>query len=119
MLKLKLKKEAAEKEIEKQSLFKNRYIDELHSLSIQLSGTEESKISAIAGDIKDRIELVSRLTNDLNAINEEIRDITDEKSRLLIQAGNIPESVLEAQFNDIRGLFDQKRKNYGKIGPVE
>lgn len=48
-------------------------------------------------DIKDRIELVSRLTNDLNAINEEIRDITDEKSRLLIQAGNIPESVLEAQ----------------------
>lgn len=114
----KIKKEAAEKEIEKQSLFKNRYIDELHSLSIQLSGTEESKISAIAGDIKDRIELVSRLTNDLNAINEEIRDITDEKSRLLIQAGNIPESVLEAQFNDIRGLFDQKERTTVRLAQL-
>ena len=87
-------------------------------MSIQLSGTEESKISAIAGDIKDRIELVSRLTNDLNAINEEIRDITDEKSRLLIQAGNIPESVLEAQFNDIRGLFDQKERTTVRLAQL-
>ena len=114
----KIKKEAAEKEIEEQSLFKKRYIDELHSLSIQLSGTEESKISAIAGNIKDRIELVARLTNDLNAINEEIRDITDEKSRLLIQAGNIPESVLEAQFNDIRGLFDQKERTTVRLAQL-
>ena len=79
-------------------------------MSVQLSGIEESKISAIAGEIKNRIELVARFTNDLNALNEKIRDITDEKSRLLIQAGNIPESVLEAQFNDIRGLFEQKER---------
>ena len=106
----KIKKEVAEKEIEEQSLFKNHYIDELHNLSIQLSGTEESKISTIASDIKDRVEFVARLTNDLNTINEEIKEITDEKSRLLIQAGNISESLLEAQFNDIRGLFVQKEK---------
>lgn len=106
----KLKKEAAEKEIDEKSLFKNHYIEELHNMSVQLSGIEESKISAIAGEIKDRIELVARFTNDLNTLNEKIRDITDEKSRLLIQAGNIPESVLEAQFNDIRGLFEQKER---------
>lgn len=114
----KIKKEAAEKEIEEKVLFPNRYIDELHNLSIQLSGTEESKISSIAGEIRDRIELVARLTQDLNDINEEIKEITDEKSRLLIQAGNIPESVLEAQFNDIRGLFDQKERTTVRLAQL-
>ena len=106
----KIQQEAAKKEIDEAVLFKNRYIDELHNLSIQLSGTEESKISNIEIEIKDRINLVAHLSKELYKINEEIKEITDEKSRLLIQAGNIPESVLEAQFDDIRGLFDQKER---------
>ena len=114
----KLRKEAAEKKIDEKVLFRNRYIDELHNLSIQLSGTEESKISSIAGEIRERIDLVARLTQDLNDINEEIKEITDEKSRLLIQAGNIPESVLEAQFNDVRGLFEQKERTTVRLAQL-
>ena len=32
------------------------------------------------------------------------------KARLLIQAGNVPESLLESQYNDIKGLFEQKNR---------
>ena len=37
---------------------------------------------------------------------------------MLIQAGNIPESVLEAQFNDIRGLFDQKERTTVRLAQL-
>lgn len=114
----KIKKEVAEKEIEEQSLFKNRYIDQIHNLSIQLSGTEESRIANIAGDIKDRIELVARLTNDRNAINEDIKEIMDEKSRLLIQA-NVSEEALERDFSNIRGLFEQKEKSTVRLSELK
>lgn len=36
----------------------------------------------------------------------------------MIQAGNIPESVLEAQFNDIRGLFDQKERTTVRLAQL-
>ena len=104
----KLKKELAEKEIENKTLFKNNHIESLHSLSISLSGNAESQISNIAMEINERQELVARLRNDLKTVEGKLQDIMDEKSRLLIQAGNISESVLEKDFNDIKGLFDQK-----------
>lgn len=115
----KIQKEAAKKEIEERSLFKNRYIDELHNLSIQLSGTAESKIVSIADDIRERIELVTTLNRDLNEVNEAIRETKDEKSRLLIQAGNVSESVLEADFNNIRGLFDQKERTALRLADLK
>ena len=104
----KLKKELAEKEIQNKTLFKNNHIESLHSLSISLSGNAESQISNIAMEINERQELVARLRNDLKTVEGKLQDIMDEKSRLLIQAGNISESVLEKDFNDIKGLFDQK-----------
>ena len=52
--------------------------------------------------------MVDRLTQDLKVVEQQIQDIIDEKSRLLIQAGNVPEAVLEKDFNDIKGLFEQK-----------
>ena len=104
----KLKNELAEKEIQNKTLFKNNHIESLHSLSISLSGNAESQISNIAMEINERQELVARLRNDLKTVEGKLQDIMDEKSRLLIQAGNISESVLEKDFNDIKGLFDQK-----------
>ena len=104
----KLKKELEEKEIEDKSLFKSNHIESLHSLSISLSGNEESQISNIATEINERQELVARLREDLKKVEGKLQDIMDEKSRLLIQAGNVSESVLEKDFNDIKGLFDQK-----------
>ncbi len=104
----KLKKELAEKELESKSLFKSNHIESLHSLSISLSGNAESQISNIATEINERQEFVARLREELKKVEDKLQDIMDEKSRLLIQAGNVSEAVLEKDFNDIKGLFDQK-----------
>lgn len=106
----KLKKELAEKEIESKTLFKYSHIEGLHSLSISLSGNAESHISNIAMEINERQELVAKLREELKSVEGKLQDIMDEKSRLLIQAGNVSESVLEKDFNDIKGLFDQQRR---------
>lgn len=106
----KLQKEIEEKELEEKSLFKNNHIENLHSLSISLSGNNESFISNIAVEINERIELVTRLREELKTVESKIQDIVDEKTRLLIQAGNVSESVLEKDFKDIKGLFEQQRR---------
>ena len=106
----KLKREQEKQSLEEQSLFKNDYIEELHSFSISLSGNQEAKISSIALEIKDRLELVDRLKEDLKVVEGKIQDIVDEKARLLIQAGNVSESLLESQYNDIKVLFEQKNR---------
>ena len=62
----------------------------------------------MTSEISDWRDLVDRLTQDLKEVEEQIQDIIDEKSRLLIQAGNVSEAVLEKDFNDIKGLFEQK-----------
>jgi len=106
----KLKREQEKQSLEEQNLFKNDYIEELHSFSISLSGSQEAKVSSIGREIKDRLELVDRLKEDLKVVEVKIQDIVDEKARLLIQAGNVPESLLESQYNDIKGLFEQKNR---------
>lgn len=107
-VKAKLQKEIQEKELEEKTLFKYNHIENMHSLSISLSGNAESEISNIATEINARLELVSRLREDLKAVEEKLQDIVDEKTRLLIQAGNVSEAALEKDFNDIKGLFEQK-----------
>ena len=104
----KLQKEFEEKELEDKTLFKNNHVENMHSLSISLSGNNESAISNIAVEINERVELVSRLREELKSVESKLQDIVDEKSRLLIQAGNVSESVLEKDFKDIKGLFEQK-----------
>ena len=104
----KLQKEVEKKELEDQTLFKNNYIENIHDLSISLSGNNESEISKIAGEINDRVELVANLREQLKKVEKNIQEIVEEKSRLLIQAGNVSEAVLEKDFSDIQRLFDQK-----------
>ena len=106
----KMKKEQEKKEIQNQSLFQNDFIEELHNISISLSGSREAKVSSIAREIFDRLSLVDRLAADLKVVEDKITDINDEKTRLLIQAGNVPESLLESQFRDIKGLYEQKNR---------
>ena len=107
---MKLKNETATKQIEEQILFPNSNIEDLHNLSISLSGSNQSFVAGIAQEIVDRRELVDRYRSELKAVEEKLQDIQDEKARLLIQAGNVSEAVLEKDFNDIRGLFQQKGK---------
>lgn len=97
-----------EKNLEEKTLFKFNHIEKMHSLSISLSGSNESEIANKATEIIERIDLVSRLRQDLKVIENKLQDIMDEKSRLLIQAGNVSEAVLEKDFKDIKGLFEQR-----------
>jgi DNA sulfur modification protein DndD len=84
-----------------------------------MSGSNESQISNIALEINERVELVARLREDLKSIESKLQDILDEKSRLLIQAGNISETVLEKDFNDIKGLFEQKGRAERRITELQ
>lgn len=107
---LKLRAESEAKNLEEQVLFKNHYIEELHNMSISLSGGSQSSVSGIAQEILDRQDLVNTYRIELKKVEEKLQDIQDEKARLLIQAGNVSEAVLEKDFNDIRGLFNQKER---------
>ena len=101
-------KKSQKKAIEEKELFKHNNIETLHNLSISLSGSNESQVSGLVGEISDRFELVDRLSQDLKDVEQDIQDTINEKSRLLIQAGNVSEAVLEKDFNDIKGLYEQK-----------
>ena len=101
-------KKSQKEAIEEKELFKFGNIESLHNLSISLSGSNESQVSGLVCEISDRMGLVERLNEDLKEVERQIQETIDEKSRLLIQAGNVSEAILEKDFNDIKGLFEQK-----------
>ena len=105
----KARAERQKKEIEELSPFTASYVEELHNLSISLSGSREAEIAEIPITIKDRQELVARLQGDLRELNRKIQDVTDEKARLLISQ-NASEQELDADFGNIKGLFEQKER---------
>ena len=107
---LEAKRKSEKEAIKEMELFKYNNIEDLHNLSISLSGNNESQINSIAREISDRRSLVFRLNQDLKEIERQIQEIKDEKSRLLIQAGDVSEDVLEKDFKDIKGLFEQKER---------
>lgn len=113
-----VQEEAKAKEIEKleeQVLFKNEFIEELHNLSIGLSGSTAKAISDIKTEIQDKIALNERLKNDLASIEKEIEEIESEKARLLIQADGITADLLEKEFKDIKGYYNEKGKAEKRI----
>lgn len=82
-------------------LFPKSYLDELHNLSISLSGSRAQEISTLRVDIKDRIELNAARKIDVQEIEEQIKEAENEKTRLLIQSDGVSEEVLEASFTEI------------------
>ena len=115
----KCRRDAQLKSIEEESLFKNDYITELHSLSLSFSGPEESRILRIAGEIRDWLNLVALRKSELKEVEDDIQDLQDEKARILIQAGNVSESLLESQFNDIKGWYEQKERASVRLSQLE
>lgn len=101
--------ESAKQELENHSLFKTSFIESIHSLSMQLSGSREAEIAEIPTAIKDRQELVATLAIKKKELDTKIQDVSDEKARLLI-AQNASEQELDADFSDIKGLFEQKER---------
>lgn len=104
----KLKLETTKAEIEEKVLFKYNYVDEIHNLGIRLGGSTEADVVKIATDIEDRLLLEEKLRADLQKIEEKKQDTEDDKARLLIQAGNVSEELLQKDFSDIKSMFEQK-----------
>lgn len=101
--------ESAKQDLENQYLFKTSFIESIHSLSMQLSGSREAEIAEIPTAIKDRQELVATLSLKKKELDTKIQDVSDEKARLLIDQ-NASEQELDADFSDIKGLFEQKER---------
>ena len=104
----KLKLEAAKSCIEQKQLFTSNYVEEIHNLSIRLGGSTEAEVVQIATDIDNRLFLESRWQDDLKVLMDKIQDAEDDKARLLIQAGNVSDELLQKSFIDIKGMFEQK-----------
>ena len=104
----KLKLEAAKAKIEQKQLFTSEYVEEIHNLGIRLGGSTEEEVVQIATDIEDRLFMEARLQDELKDVMSKIQDAEDDKARLLIQAGNVSEELLQKNFNDVKGMFEQK-----------
>lgn len=99
--------------LSKKQLFTEEYIDEINVLANRLSGPEEAFISGIANDINDRLEVVSRKSEELSQVRKEIDEIEEDISRLLIQAGNISEEMMKKNNSDVNNMF--RRKNDAEL----
>lgn len=104
----KLKLETAKPEIEEKVLFKYNYVEEIHNLGIRLGGSTEADVVKIATDIEDRLALEEKFRADLQNLEEKKQETEDDKARLLIQAGNVSEELLQKDFSDIKSMFEQK-----------
>lgn len=115
--KLKIDEEKAK--IEEKQLFVSDYVEEIHNLSIRLGGSTQSEIANYSIEIADRLALEDRWRNDLKVLEEKIQDTADDKARLLIQAGNVSEELLQKDFKDIKGMFDQKGRAEKRLVELE
>ena len=110
--------ESQKKELEDQSPFSSSYIEALHNLSISLSGSREAEIGEIPTLIRDRQELVARLQSEVAELERKIQDLADDKARLLISQ-NASEQELDADFGNIKGLFEQKERAITRKADLE
>ena len=98
------------KDTDKKELFENNYIEEIHSLSLNLGGFNEAEVTGKTAEIENAIELVNMFKRKLASIEQDLRDMEDEKARILIQADGVSEEMLDKSFQDLKGYFDQKGK---------
>ena len=105
--------------LNKKQLFTGEYIDEINVLANRLSGPEEALISGIANDINDRLEVVSRKSEELSQVKKEIEEIEEDISRLLIQAGNISEEMMKKNNSDVNNMFRRKNETELEIKDLE
>lgn len=105
--------------LSKKQLFTEEYIDEINVLANRLSGPEEAFIAGIANDINDRLEVVSRKSEELSQVKKEIKEIEEDISRLLIQAGNISEETMKKSRSDERNMYRKKGEAEKEIKDLE
>lgn len=112
---LEAQKKATEEKLNSQPLFPNTYINEVRNLGISLGGDEAVRVSNYAQEIRDNIEYVAARKSDLQKVREQIEEAEEERKRIIIQADGISENLLEKNFHDLKGFFDEKRKADDKI----
>lgn len=105
--------------LSKKQLFTEEYIDEINVLANRLSGPEEASIVGIANDINNRLEIVSRKSEELSQVKKEIEEIEEDISRLLIQAGNISEEMMRKNNSDVNNMFRKKGEAELEIKDLE
>jgi len=103
------------KEQAKAHLFEYSYIEEIHSLSLNLSGFNEIEVTGKAEEIRGKLGLVNMLKEKLHAVEASIEETEDEKARILIEADGISEELLNKSFSDLKGYFEQKGKAENRI----
>ena len=107
--------EEEKRQIEGDQLFSNSYIEELHNLSVRLSGDEERSVANKHKDILNEMRSISVYRDQLKITENRMLKIREEISNLLIQAGNISEELLEKTFADVKILFVQQNKTQQQI----
>lgn len=105
--------------LNKKHLFTEEYIDEINVLANRLSGPEEASIAGIASDINNRLDVVSRKSEELSQVKAEINEIEEDISRLLIQAGNISEEMMKKSNSDVNNMFRRKEEANLQIKDLE
>lgn len=111
--------EEQQKQLQEKQLFENASIEELHNLSIQLSGDTEATVSSKLMEIKDHLAFISKRREELEDVKLKIQELEDDKARLIIQANNVSESLLEKDFHDIKDLFDQQKRAELRLQQLE
>lgn len=59
-------------------------------------------------EVVDKLEFVARIKQDIAEKEAELLELEDEKSRLLIQADGLTEAMLDKNFRDIKGFYEQR-----------
>lgn len=112
---LRQEKEKEATEAAEEPLFKDQNIENLHSLGISLGGSQAQLIAGLGEEIRDHIEFTAARKQELASIEEKIRETEDEKQRLLIQSDGLSEDLLDKNFSDLKGTFEQKNRAEQRI----
>ena len=91
--------------LSKKQLFTEEFIDEINVLANRLSGPEEAFISGIANDINDRLEVVSRKSEELSQVKKEIEEISEE--------------MMKKNNSDVNNMFRKKGEAELEIKDLE
>lgn len=97
-------------EIPNKPLFVNRYINELHTRSVQLSGDTEQELVKLSTAIDDRLSFIQSRKQDLEKVNKDLTEAEEAKIQLLIQTPGLTEEMLTKNFNDFIGLSESSKR---------
>lgn len=112
---LEAKKKSEEAKPKEEELFVNRYIEQMHNLSISLGGSKAQDISELTETIFGKLELLETFKRELTKAEDKLQEAMDDKARLLIQVEGVTEEQLDLDFHNLKGFFEQKGKAEKKL----